>query len=260
MLITRIIKWIFRRYVNEDKWINKNIKGSIGALKDHPDKRDYVIGTGLPIEDSVDLREYVKEVKAQGDINSCVACAICSSIELQLQLDSPKRHMPLSERYNYYFGRKMSGLLNSDIGMYPREAIKSAISDGISTEILWPYSDDINVYPSMISRSIAHIYGASILQYYRAFSNTSIKEQLSMAKPVLISIPIYAYWIGNKSGNIRLPKQTDKLIGHHELLIVGHFDKYFIALNSWGERWGKSGFCNLPMDYKRTDSWVVELK
>lgn len=256
MLIIRLIKWIFGKYKRE----SLDFRGVTGALKDKKDKRDYIIGSlGLELPEEINLKEYIIEVKGQGTQNSCLAHAICSSIELQLQLENPKRHMPLSERYNYYYGRKASNLFSQDEGMYPRDAIKSAKQDGISIEILCPYNyEDMNKKPSMIAKSIAHIYGASINQYYRVFSKENIKEQLAIGLPVIIAVPIYDYWILNKSGNIRLPRSTDRKIGYHAILVVGYFEDYFICLNSWGD-WGKDGFCNLPMNYKRTDSWVIEL-
>ncbi len=250
------LKFIFRNY----KRIDTNIKGYAGALKDKKDRRDYSVGSiGVELPEEVSLKEYVVEVKGQGSQNSCVAHAICSSIELQLNMKDPKRFMPLSERYSYYYGRKASNLFPQDNGMYPRDATKAAKKYGVAPEYLCKYNkEDMNKEPSMVAKSIAHIYGASIKQYYRVFSSVGIKEQLAIALPVRIAVPIYDYWVNNKSGNIRLPKSTDKKIGYHEILVVRYFENYFECLNSWWPRWGNGGFFNIPMNYPRTDSWVIE--
>lgn len=256
-MLIKIINWIFRNYKRIDYF---DIRGYTGAIKDKKDSRDYSIGSiGIDLPKEINLKEYVVEVKSQGTQNSCVAFAICSAIELQLQLENPQRTIPLSERYSYYYGRKASNLFPSDKGMYPREAIKAAKKQGISIEILCKYDNrDMNKEPSMIAKSIAHIYSELIVQYYRVFSSTGIKEQLTIGKPVLISVPLYDYWINNRTGNIRLPKTTDKKIGYHAVLVIGYFDNYFMCLNSYGKNWGDKGFFNIPMNYKRTDSWVVE--
>ena len=47
-----------------------------------------------------------------------------------------------------------------------------------------------------------------------------------------VAVPIYDYWINNKSGNIRLSKKTDRKIGNHEILVVGYFENYFIGNNN----------------------------
>lgn len=257
-MIKKLLDFIFRNY----KRINIDAYG-LGALQDKEDERDYCMA-GLSLEElpkEISLKEYVREVKSQGKINSCVPHQYtCSSIELQLNMKDPARFMPLSERYNYYYGRKEGNLFPKDEGMYPRDAIKSAKKDGISREELCPYGPNINEKPSYLSWSIAHIYGAIIKQYFRVFSVLSIKEQLSLGLPVGISVPVYEYWIGNKSGIIRKPKKEDKKLGNHALLVVGYFDEYFIVLNSWGSNWGKGGFANLPMDYEMQDMWVVEIE
>ena len=150
MLIIRLIKYLFGKYRRE----NSSFMSFSGSIKDKKDSRDYVIGSiGLDLPKEVNLKEYVKEVKGQGIQNSCVSHAICSSIELQLQLDNPKRYMPSSERYNYYYGRKASNLFPQDGGMYPRDAIKSAKEDGISIEILCPYIIHWYVEKSFVSPS-----------------------------------------------------------------------------------------------------------
>jgi len=256
-LMIRLIKALFGKYHRE----NSMISGFTGAIKDKKDVRDYVItSVGVEVPDNVSLRGYVKEIKSQGSINSCSAHAVCSAIEVMLNIDNPVRYIQLSEKYNYYYSRQRSNLFPQDSGSYLREAIKSAQLDGITTELLHPYNNDINENPSMVAKSISNIYGKSIFQYYRVYSNESIKQQLSMMKPVIISVPVYEYWINNKSGNIRLPTSNDKKIGHHAILITGFNDGYFEVLNSWSSLWGDSGFCNLPMNYVRNDAWVIELK
>ncbi len=258
-MLMKIINWLFRNY----KRINHfDIRGFTGAIKDKIDKRDFSIGSiSIDLPSEVNLKEYVVEVKSQGTQNSCVAFSICSAIEFQLQLENPQRTIPLSERYSYYYGRKKSNLFPKNDGMYPRDAIKSAKTDGVSIERLCKYDNRyMNKEPGIVAKSIAHIYSALIKSYFRAFSSINIKEQLAIGLPVIIAVPLYDYWINNKTGNIRLPKSTDKKLGYHAVLVVGYFDNYFICLNSYGKYWGNKGFCYIPMNYKRTDSWVIELR
>jgi len=259
-MILWILKILSKFHKRIDNWL---FIGTGGKLSPE-DSRDYVAGSiDIDLDEEVDLRTFVVEKKSQGKAGSCVAHALCSSIELQLIIQDPGRYIQLSERYSYYYGRIESGLWPEDKGMFVRDALKSAKKDGVSIEILCEYSDSshmINKEPNSVAKSIAHIYGASIRQYYRVFSSKGIKEQLNIGLPVLINIPIFKYWFNNQDGNIRIPTSTDKSAGYHCILVVGYDDTGFICLNSWGRYWGDNGYCTVPYDYDMVERWVLELK
>ena len=176
---------------------NEHILYTGGAKTSPKDERDYKIPTSasIPIQPELDLREFVPEIKNQGMRNSCVSHAICSAIEFQLNYKDPERFLPLSELYNYYYGRIESGFpVIKDSGMFPRAAIKSAKRNGICPEILFTYPQWLNKEPGPVARSIAHIYGALIKQYYRVYSQEDIKKSLNMGIPVLFNARFYEYW------------------------------------------------------------------
>jgi C1A family cysteine protease len=269
-MLNRILLWYYK--LKGRNHIRPELDGcSLGALKDKPDERDYSVGLvgGVDIPSKIDLREFVPEVKSQGRLNSCVSHAICSAIELQINMKDPARYVALSELYNYYYGRIESGLWPQDNGMYPRDAIKAAKKYGIALEIAHPYNPiKYNELPCSAARSVASIYGALIKDYFRVFSDTSMKEKLALGFPIIISVPTYSYWnypivvreskvLTKPAGIIRLPIPGDELQGFHALCCLGYDDHGWICLNSWSKSYGDKGFYYLPYGYEIIDRWVL---
>ena len=238
------------------------ISGDVG--KDLPDDRDHkkrIVGNFLPEE--VDLRPYVREVKAQGRHQSCVSHVICSAVELQMYQYKAQTFIPLSERFNYYYGRLLCGFKPTEnIGMYPRQAIKAAFEYGLSPELLCSYADEMSQEPSHISKIFANPIRQRLKEYYKVDGIEGIKETLASGIPVLASVMTYDYWSNVKrDGLVRADTKTDKEKGYHYILIVGYTkDDKLIFLNSWNLTWGDMGYGYIDFDYTLRDIWVIELE
>ncbi len=48
-----------------------------------------------------------------------------------------------------------------------------------------------------------------------------------------------------------MPARGEKTLGGHAVLVVGYHERSsrFVARNSWGRRWGATGYFTLPWDY-----------
>jgi len=256
----KLLMWVYKLLAKFHKR-QFTIGYGLGALKDLEDKRDYAVGVvGIEVPEEIDMREFVPEVKSQGSLQSCVSHAICSSIEMQINMQDPRRYVPLSELYNYYYGRIESNLLPlTNSGMYPRDAIKSVKKDGIALEVAHPYNvQNYNKEPSSAAKSVAHVYSAMTKEYFRVFSDINMKEKLALGLPVIISVPVYGYWHSVDRGIVRKPIPDDKPEGSHMLLVVGYNQYGWICLNSWNKtNWGDKGFCYLPYGYEIVDRWVL---
>jgi C1A family cysteine protease len=260
LITERICRWI-STFLPINRF---NEKGSgHGVELDKQDHRDYIASassTALQRPKVIDLRNYIKEIKSQGRINSCVAHTICSSIEMQLQMK--KQFIPLSEKYVYYFGRKASKLFPQDSGMYTRDAIKSCFKKGIAPEFLWQYyKEDINKEPSHLSQVVAHIYGQRLYEYRRLLDKNTMQDFLAKKIPIIMTVPFYSYWADLKSDTtlpvIRGHTRRDNFRGYHSVLVVGYNTNGWIIFNSWGPTWGYYGCALLPYDYKTEDKWVI---
>ncbi len=261
--------WFIRHkmWIKLLRWLSSFIKRdeeifyTTGAQESPEDNRDFIPGSiNIDIPEQLDLREFVPERKNQGIRNSCVAHANCSAIEAGLYLKDPDRYLALSENYNYFYGRKESGLFPQDRGMYPLAALKSLKRDGICPEILLPYWKHENTVPGPVARSIAHIYASTVISYYRVYSQEDIKKSLALGNFVVFSSLVYYYWNNCDVNNpiIRLPTEKDIPNGLHCMMIIGYTKTNWIVLNSWGELWGEFGVCYLPFSYKRFETWGIE--
>jgi C1A family cysteine protease len=269
-MLKKLLLWCYK--LISQYYIRPEPSGSgLGALKDKEDERDYSVGVigEIEVPSEIDMREFVPEVKSQGKLSSCVAHAICSAVEMQINMQDPKRYVPLSELYNYYFGRIESNIWPKDGGMYPRDAIKSVKDKGIALEVAHPYNVELyNTSPSSAAQNVAHIYSAMTKEYFRVFSDTNMIEKLALGLPIIISVPVYGYWhlphivtnniaFTNPTGKIRKPTSVDKPEGYHALLVVGYDEDGWICLNSWGKNYGDKGFVYLPYGYEMIDRWVL---
>ena len=236
-----------------------------GIIPDTEDDRDFIfepIGTSSFAKE-IDLRPYVKEIKQQGRWNSCISHAICSCVEIQLTIQKPQTFMSLSERYNYYYGRIACGFSPSkNVGMYPRNAIKSAFDVGIAPEITCSYRENMSSEPTQMAKIMANLYKQRLGNYQRIYNEEGMKECLNDLKPFLIVCPIYSYWTNGgigKDGIIRTPTGRDKETGYHAMTCIGYNEKGWILLNSWNCSWGDRGIGYLPYDYIINDRWLIEL-
>ena len=263
-MIEKILIWIKKIFKLKEKPRPKSNLKKTGALVDELDSRDHTVElTGQALPDSVDLRKYVREVKSQGKWNSCLSFAICSAVELQLNIRKRQTFMPLSEKFNYYYGRQMCGFsTDRNIGMYPRVAIKAAFKYGLAPEITCSYTGNMSQEPTQMAKIFAHPYKQLLKEYKRVYGENSVKQCLNELKPVIFVIETYNYWLNiRKDGLIRKPALNDKSHGNHGVLCCGFNEKGYIILNSWNLTFGEMGYCYLPYDYpKIKDLWLIELK
>lgn len=242
-----------------------------GYNPDHADIRDHKFKLERPdssLPASVDLRQYILNIKDQGEEGSCTAHAITSAIEF----DRAKKNLPnilLARNQLYYDERAYEGTTDSDSGAMPRDGIKSATIFGVAKEELWPYytakfadKPTIDVYTDALNNKV--------LTYKRIDlgSLNAVKTALATGLPVVTGISVYDSFESEavaKTGIVNIPDKSENQLGGHCVLIVGYGQKdgYFTVLNSWGKDWGDAGYFYLPYDYVTnqdltSDLWVID--
>ncbi|MFA4889094.1 MAG: C1 family peptidase [Candidatus Omnitrophota bacterium] len=65
-----------------------------------------------------------------------------------------------------------------------------------------------------------------------------------------------------RSGIANMPKKSERAIGGRAVLAVGYNqkDRRFLVRNSWGFRWGQSGYFTMPFAYLEAlaaDFWAI---
>jgi len=257
-----------------------------GWTPDLPDQRDLEYSAPLrrlgPLPSKVDLRKECPSVYQQGSIQSCTANAIAAAIEFSLLKNRMKVFTP-SRLFIYYNGRSILGYQRMDTGVALRDGIKSVHHQGVCPEAMWPYDPvkpnvatnvwapgakpSVKPSPKCYREALNH----QLVSYKRLRrSLLQFKGCLAAGFPFLFGFTAYDAFEGAavaKSGVLKMPDlKNEAYVGGHAVLAVGYDDKtsVFIIRNSFGSRWGKSGYFTMPYRYLleqnlSDDFWTIRL-
>jgi len=240
---------------------------SNGIHKDEEDSRDYKVevkeGVELPkvYMLPIDASKYIKN---QGKFGSCFSHALCTSIEIMHDILKTKYRLPLSERFHYYYTRKLyQKNFPAYGGMTARNGLKCAQQIGICPEKLCPYiASKMNEEPDKIAQGFAHFW--KIDSYYRIASVEGVKQVLLNNNPLLLGIYMNKSFKDFK-GPIEIV-DGEKTYGGHEIAVaVGYSDlmNAFCCINSWGHTYKEDGLMWLPYEYVNKygiDIWTFNVK
>ena len=218
------------------------------------------------------LKNKIKSIFNQLDVNSCSANAVSKQINIAGNLDySPSR------LFIYYNSRLLENEGNkraiSDNGVNLRSVMKSLMKYNFLDEKYYPYKIPamVNLEPAEEYYKIANNNTSYISQYRKLIPNIyNMKYILSQLKlPIVCGIAIYDNFEKLESNNytVPYPSYTNKLLGFHAVLLVSYDEnkKCFEVLNSYGPYFGNCGFFSLTYDWVMNDDlcfdmWCIELK
>ena len=237
-----------------------------GWIPDVPDQRDYfytVIRPVVKIPQRVDLRRFCSIVENQGQLGSCTANALAGNLEF-LDNQSDQDYTDVSRLFVYYNERMVRGTVDYDSGAMLRDGIKVLAKFGACSEKIWPYDIEKFTKKPMAScykQALEH----QIVSYHRLQTINDMLVCLSEGFPFVFGFTVYESFESPqvaKTGLVPMPDKSEKVLGGHAVMAVG-FDKKqkcFIIRNSWGEQWGKQGYCLMPFAYLENlarDFWTI---
>jgi hypothetical protein len=219
-----------------------------------PSPRDYrTVFKAQNIPSQVDLRPYCSRVEDQGALGSCTANAAVGALEYHLKRRQG-RSVDLSRMFVYYNTRRVMGQVAVDSGAQIREAMAAVLAYGACPEEIWPYDPArFTAEPPPQAYSEALKYEG--IQYARLAKGDGILHALAQGFPVVFggSFPRCCYDELKDGWIMPLPtrEQVEEKIrqgGGHAMLIVGYdkHDQMYLVRNSWGESWGRDGYCRMP--------------
>ncbi len=249
-----------------DKIDNRDLRFS-SSVSPHPE---------IILPKLIDLRATCPPVYNQGKLGSCTANAGCTCRAMLLQ----DKQIQLSRMFLYYEERKLEGKSNEDYGASLRDTCKSIYKKGICEETYMPYNpENYMLPPSKLARINAQKY--KIIAYKSLSSLDEIKQNIAFRQqPVLLGMSVFESFESDavsKTGIMPMPRNSEKKLGAHAVLVVGYKDLvkhhgmsgrhklqqgYLIVRNSWGDKWGDKGYFYMPFNYVipdyTFDYWIME--
>lgn len=238
-----------------------------GWVRDLPDHRDFYyaapcyVMAALPLR--VDLRQYCPPVYDQGKLGSCTANALAGAFAFCLKHQKNHVFSP-SRLFIYYNERALEGTVPVDGGAQLRDGIKSLNADGVCPEPHWPYKIE-RFAQAPPAKAYAEALGHQALGYQRVLQSlTQMKGCLANGFPIVLGFSVYESFETPAvaiSGIGVMPGPAESRIGGHAVLVVGYDDAKgrFLLRNSWGSKWGQSGYFTLPYAYLIDPSLAADL-
>ena len=233
--------------------------------RQEPDERDYEYPhiTGTTQEETIDLRETLRQPRDQKWSNACTGFATAGLVE---QLMTRKRKLPqkyyLSPLYNWWYAKVLHGYPTKNKGVWIRNSLKALYKNGIPPE----YSMPFNLFPRFEkpNRQAEELAETSKMllnrTHYYLLRSDQVTTALKRGRTVVFGIRLNKSFYGNKDGKIK-DLQPDS--NYHCMLVVG-YDNHtdcFIVRNSWGSNWGDNGYCYIPTNYFNRyayDLWTID--
>jgi len=232
-----------------------------GYIPDQPDARDYRLKTTPQdvLPSTVDLRQLLQPIKNQGRLGACTAFATTAMVEYVRN----KQNLvawDASPLFTYYATRKIENTINSDSGASVRDALKSAVNDGVVKEITWPYVvENFTITPPASAWEEAEKHQA--LTYLRIDqTKESVLNCLADGYPFTFGAKLYSSFMKTQTGflvwnTVPMPNlSAESLVGGHCMLAVGYLSAsddsiQIIVRNSWGTNVGLDGYHQIPIEY-----------
>src|SRR5262245_18069673 len=267
-----------------------NILGTEVVLDARPDRLDLrdlpyrpaVVSLDpiYPTDDEVAkmLPAYTKAdlILDQGSEGACTGFGLAAVVNFLLWVRTGHKMTAkekVSPRMLYHLARFYDEWPGEDYeGSSARGALKGWHRHGVCLESLWSYRDQTGnvVFTRPIDGWDSDALRRPLGVYYRVDRQSVVDLQAAILDTgaVYVSANVHEGW-GVKSSPGRvihktLPviKPSSKGVGGHAFALVGYNERGFVVQNSWGTKWGASGFAVLTYEdwvANGTDAWAVSL-
>ena len=216
------------------------------------------------------LRDKVKYIWNQGNINSCSANAVSN----QLILSDKKQVMKFvpSRLYIYYNSRMMD---NEDVskpvtdnGASLKSVYKAILNYNVISEDTYPYdTSKVNSVPPPEIYKEAMFKNMNPIFSYRRLcpSLYSFKYVISQLElPILFGMAVYSNFMKLNKENDLLNEPNNEFLGLHGVLMIGYNDEdqTVTVVNSHGESFGNDGTFRMSYKYLMNselsfEHWVI---
>jgi C1A family cysteine protease len=224
MSITRVLNGIkddVNLEANKKYAFKKPLLNRVGIIRTKP--RD------------VDWTQYFTPIKDQLETPMCAAFMGASIIESLYKIKFDV-NIDLSEQMIYYWAQRNDELEGEDYeGTTIKGVMKALYNDGVCYENEWPFRTDF----SKPTKDILKIKKYNLVELELSHLHEALRR-----KPIAAGFYLPERFESTTDNGIVPNTLPDKASGH-AMTIVGYNLKYdlFKVRNSWGEEWGKKGYC-----------------
>lgn len=222
--------------------------------------------SGQPLAVISDLRRFFGSIENQGVFGSCTAFAVLQWFAALL-VQAGYTWQEFSEMAQYDEELIQQGTPGKDVGSDTYMALQVVEQIGVMAEAVFDYiRQHFGVTPP--DKWIPHLHlMAKQAQAIKPSAQHSLRDQirdaLSQGHPVLAGYLVFQEIESQQvaqTGVLPMPTATEKPIGGHETVIVGHDDNYthpsvpgvtgyYLMRNQWSSSWGQHGYFYMPYDY-----------
>ena len=239
-----------------------------GLKKSPATEHDHVVGFNyekVDVPAKFSLKDRVKQVYDQGEMNSCSANATANLLSLTDKEN--KLNCNISRLYLYFCTRWLENnmvLPIQDNGASLR-SVFNAFQYRYIDEAKYPYFRDmVNEIPYKHIFEEAFTNNSPKMSYRQIIpSKHSMKYILySLKKPILFGMSVYSNFLDITKENdlLTIPTEKHEFLGFHAVVIVGYDDETesLDILNSHGLDWGNDGFFRMSYSYALNPSLAFE--
>jgi C1A family cysteine protease len=164
----------------------------------------------------------------------------------------------------WIYNQRNTSQCERDTGMSFYDGLQILRQEGAATLASFPYdSRDTCTQPPSSLHSEARAYRIDSFRNVFAGSgvvNLSVlKTLLANGQPIAIGVPVYTsfYRVTSSDPLVEQHQPGEAFCGGHAMLIVGYDETMggFKTANSWGQAWGRDGYCYLSYDFVKHDAW-----
>lgn len=230
-----------------------NFTKGMGAVPSPIDVRNYVATCAVSTEEFPETFELdMPAVKDQGNVGSCVAHALATTVEYfdKTQGDNVGRMSTgyiYGNRSNYYTSK----------GMHLSVACRDLLKYGVCSYDKFPENVEVPRAIELVKERLINLYPEAYLNrissYYTLDGQSDIKAALLSGSPVVFSMEWYDDIYVDEDGVIHTNCVSSG--SYHALVIYGWDDRGWKIQNSWGTDWGIDGRAILPYSIKRRETW-----
>lgn len=193
---------------------------------------------------SVDLSDEMPPVGNQGSQGSCVAWS--TAYAYKTYQEKQDHNWSVNTRDHQFSPAYVYNQINGgqDRGSYISEAMNLIKNQGVCPLSVMPYDDnDYWTQPNSQQRQVASNYKAKSWGTLAAGSVSAMRNHLAAGDTISVAVPIYPDF-NVSSSNPVYDNTYGSLSGWHAITFVGYSDSKdaFKFINSWGSRWGFSGY------------------